>query len=88
MNWSDEVAAAFARQRTAADASVIEEMAQHAAAAYEAARADGASASDAESAVRALIGSWCAGTTGPKRLDRPAPSVRAARIDAIEALRR
>ena len=70
MNWDEEIAAVFARQQTAAEASVVEEMAQHAADAYKAARADGSSAPAAESAVRALIESWCAGTSGPKRIER------------------
>ena len=62
----------FARLGKEVDETVVEEMAQHAAAAYDAARADGASAADAEARVLALITSWCAGTTGPRRLERGA----------------
>src|SRR5262245_17991945 len=70
MNWHDQVRAEFARRLKTADDGVVEELAQHAAAAYEAARADGAAVPDAESSVRALIASWCAETTGPRRLAR------------------
>src|SRR5262245_20143547 len=70
MNWRTEVVREFERHGKAPDAGVVEEMAQHAASAYVAARGEGASASDAESQVRALIESWCAGTAGPKRLER------------------
>ena len=38
MNWHAEVAAEFSRRKKVADAGVIEELAQHAAAAFEAAR--------------------------------------------------
>jgi putative ABC transport system permease protein len=68
MNWPQDVQAAFERRQKSVDASVIEELAQHAAAAFEAARAEGASVSGAEASVRALIESWCDGTAGPTRL--------------------
>src|SRR5262245_4311864 len=70
MNWQADIAAEFARQRKAADAGVVEEMAQHAEAAYEAARADGVPTPDAEASVRALIRSWCGATSGPRRFER------------------
>jgi putative ABC transport system permease protein len=71
MNWHAEINAEFARRRTAADPTVVEEMAQHAGAAYDAARAEGMTAEGAEASVRALIQSWCSATTGPRRLERP-----------------
>src|SRR5262245_32569508 len=77
MNWQSEIVAEFSRLGKAADAAVIEEMAQHAEAAYEAARADGASTADAEAAVQALLESWCGATTGPRRIER-APILDAA----------
>jgi putative ABC transport system permease protein len=70
MNWPAEIAAEFTRQRKTADASVVEELAQHASAAFAAARADGMNVDDAEASVRALIRSWCSGTSGPRRLER------------------
>jgi hypothetical protein len=70
--WPQEVAGEFARRRLEVDASVVEELAQHAAAAYEAARAEGLAGPEAEASVRALIHSWCSATTGPRRLHRVA----------------
>jgi hypothetical protein len=72
MSWQDEIHSEFARLQKSADTSVVEELAQHAEAAYEAARADGATTEDAEARVRALVESWCAGTSGPRRIERPA----------------
>src|SRR5262245_2154673 len=70
MDWTTLVRREFARLRREVDDSVVEEMAQHAAAAYEAARADGSPPAAAETEVRALVASWCAGTTGPRRIER------------------
>jgi FtsX-like permease family/MacB-like periplasmic core domain len=70
MNWHAEITAEFTRRHKRVDDAVVEEMAQHAAAAWEAARADGMSASEAETSVRALVSSWCEGTSGPRRIDR------------------
>ena len=77
MNWHAEVVAEFTRRRKTADAGVVEELAQHAEGAYAAARAEGVSVPEAEAAVRALLESWCVGTTGPQRIER-APLVDAA----------
>jgi predicted permease len=76
MNWQAEVTAEFTRQRKTADASVVEELAQHASAAFEAARADGIAIAVAEASVRGLIHSWCSKTSGPRRLER-APLIEA-----------
>jgi predicted permease len=70
MNWQHEVRAEFARRLTAVDDTVVEELAQHAAAAFEAARADGDTPEGAAAHVESLIASWCAGTSGPRRLAR------------------
>jgi putative ABC transport system permease protein len=70
MNWHAEVAAEFTRLGKTADGGVVEEMAQHAAATFVAAQADGQTVAEAEARVHALIASWCAGTTGPRRLER------------------
>ena len=70
MNWHAEITAEFTRRLKSVDASIVEEMAQHANAAYEAARAEGMTAPDAETSVQALIRSWCSGTAGPRWLER------------------
>jgi putative ABC transport system permease protein len=70
MNWHAEVAAEFTRLGKTADGGVVEEMAQHASAAFVAAQADGVTAAEAESHVRGLITSWCEGTSGPQRTER------------------
>jgi putative ABC transport system permease protein len=74
MNWHIRIREEFTRLGKPVDESVVEELAQHAAAAVEAARADGVSATEAEAASVALIESWCRETTGPRRIAR-APSV-------------
>jgi putative ABC transport system permease protein len=70
MDWRTEIRNEFARLGKKPDDSVVEELTQHAAAAFEAARADGASAAEAAERVRSLVGSWCGATTGPRRLER------------------
>ena len=70
MDWYAEVAAEFTRLGKTADAGVVEEMAQHAAATFAAAQADGLTAAEAAAHARALVASWCAGTTGSHRLER------------------
>ena len=81
MDWHAEVAAEFTRLGKTADAGVVEEMAQHAAATFVAARADGLTAAEADARVRLLLTSWCAGTNGPQRPERLPlePSAPAAR---------
>ena len=74
MNWHIRIREEFIRLGKPVDESVVEELAQHVAAAVEAARADGASATEAEAASVALIESWCRETTGPRRIAR-APAV-------------
>ncbi|HEX7779287.1 MAG TPA: ADOP family duplicated permease, partial [Vicinamibacterales bacterium] len=71
MNWHHEIRSEFTRLNKIVDDTVVEELAQHAAAAFEAARAGGESSADAEARVRALITSWCEGTIGPQRIVRP-----------------
>ena len=77
MNWTRCIRNEFDRLRKSVDDTVVEELAQHAADAFEAARADGAPADDANARVQALIASWCAGTAGPRRIERT-PLVEAA----------
>jgi predicted permease len=71
MNWTSVIQDEFARTHKQADHGVVEELAQHAGAAFEAARAEGASVDDARAAVCQLIESWCAATNGPRRIERP-----------------
>ena len=73
MNWTTHVRNEFTRLGKHVDESVVEELAQHAAAAFAEARADGQPVEDAGAHVRALITSWCEGTKGPRRIER-APS--------------
>src|SRR5262245_24469387 len=70
MTWHDEIRSQFARRQRTVDDTVVEELALHAAAAFEAARADGVTTREAESKVRALIEAWCAATNGPRRIER------------------
>ena len=58
MEWSDRIRAALTRDARAADPDVVEELAQHADAAYAAARAEGASRQEAEAHVVALVERW------------------------------
>ena len=76
MNWHDEIRSEFIRRQKAVDDTVVEELAQHATAAFEEARADGQSPDDAERHVRALLSSWCE-TDGPRRIER-APLIESA----------
>ena len=81
MNWHMRIREEFTRLAKPVDETVVEELAQHVAAAVEAARADGASATEAEAASMALIEAWCRETTGPRRIAR-APSVESAPASA------
>jgi hypothetical protein len=79
MEWHPIVRSEFARLKRPVDESVVEEFAQHAADAWHASRADGDTPDEAEARVRALVESWCAATTGPRRIERlrvvePAPA--------------
>ena len=70
MNWQAEIAAQFTQRKKTVDAGVVEEMAQHPRPAFEAARADCASARDAEIHAQSPIASWFEGTIGPRRIAR------------------
>jgi putative ABC transport system permease protein len=68
MNWRAEITAEFTRLGKHADASVVEELAQHAADAWEAVRAEGESPQEADARVHALVVSLCHATSGPRRI--------------------
>src|SRR5262245_29376114 len=83
MNWTRCIRNEFARLRKRVDDTVIEELSQHASDAYQAARAEGESQAEAESRGFELVISWCAATSGPRRVERaplvefpPAPRAR------------
>lgn len=73
INWHDPISEALQRHQQTDTAlqsvreELIEEWAHHAAAAYEAARADGVSHDDAQATVLAHINAWASGIEGPPR---------------------
>ena len=69
MNWH-AVRSEFARLKKPVDESVVEEFAQHAAAAFEEARADGASPGQTDAAITSLIESWCQATSADGVLEQ------------------
>ena len=76
-NWTPDITDAFARAGHDPDIDIVEELAQHAAAAYEAARADGQSESDAAFEVRRQIAIWTREAAALKRRPRTTPAVEA-----------
>src|SRR5688572_753572 len=70
MDWTARVRAALSRETTQPEADVVEELAQHAEAAYATARADGASREEAEARVAALIERWRLEAPALRRRDR------------------
>jgi predicted permease len=76
MNWQAVIHRELSRLGKSVDDGVVEELAQHATAAFEEACADGDARHDAAARVESLIVSWCAGVSGPRRLERsPAADV-------------
>ncbi|HJR58041.1 MAG TPA: ABC transporter permease [Vicinamibacterales bacterium] len=75
-NWRAEISAALAKAGHDPDHDVLEELAQHAQAVYDAARADGASPADAATAVERQVAVW-AGDAGAleRRRRRIAPAL-------------
>ncbi len=74
MDWTSRVRATFG-YRSVPDDDVIEELAQHAAAAFEAARADGCDAADADRRVQDQIAAWTGDPALLTRRPRRAPAV-------------
>jgi predicted permease len=74
MDWNARVRAAFA-SRSLPDDDVIEELAQHAAAAFEAARADDCDPAEAEHRVEAQLVAWAAEDVMLARRPRRPPAV-------------
>lgn len=72
-SWAPYVRSRLTATRTAPDEGVVLEWAQHAEAAFAAARADDATPEDADARVCALIDEWCANLAGlERRPQRPA----------------
>ena len=76
-NWKRDIEAAFARAGHVPDGDIVEELAQHARSVYETARADGATAADAEADVERQIAIWTREATTlqrrPRRAAAPIP---------------
>jgi putative ABC transport system permease protein len=71
MDWNARVRAAFA-SRAVPDEDIVEELSQHAAAAFEAARADGCDPAEAERRVQAQLAAWASqGAALARRPRRP-----------------
>jgi putative ABC transport system permease protein len=70
MNWHARVRGAFAEQGHVPDGDVVEELSQHAALAFQTARADGSSQEDAEHLVSTLIEAWTADAAAFRRRPR------------------
>ena len=77
MNWTQRIRQALATSTDGPDDEVIEELAQHARAMYEAARAEGSSHDEADARVAAQIDRW--------RLERPSLARRPRRPRVVEA---
>ena len=75
MNWDARIRAAFARAGQSPDADVIEELAQHARAMYDSARADGQPGPEAERNVDVQIVLWADDATLLKRRRGRAPAI-------------
>lgn len=75
MNWKARIQAAFADARHVPDADVIEELAQHARAMYDAARADGCSHDEAYARVAEQVHRWRLEGDALRRRARHAPVV-------------
>lgn len=75
--WKTQIRTALTARAHLPDDDVVEELAQHAAAAHEAARADGCGRVEAERRVESLIAAWCADGERLRRRPRRAAVVAA-----------
>jgi len=75
MAWTTEIRAVLERQGHAADPDVVLELAQHAAATYEKARAEGADQDEARRQVQAQLDVWCRDAALLRRRPRLPPAV-------------
>ena len=77
MSWRDRVRAAFATAGHVPDEEVLDELAQHAQAMYEAARAEGATVAEADARLDHQVALWCEDASLLKRRAKRAPVVHA-----------
>ena len=75
MDWTARVRRALADAGHGPDEEIVEELAQHAGAIYDTARADGAERAEAEARVAQQIAIWCAEAPRLKRRARRMPAV-------------
>jgi predicted permease len=75
MDWKPLIAAALSARDHAPDGDVVEELAQHARATYDAARAEGLSHADARAHVEALIACWSLDATRLHRKPRRSAAI-------------
>jgi predicted permease len=75
MNWPSFVRESLIRHGAVPDAAVVEELSQHAAASFEAARAEGLGADVASARVRMLVDGWCVEAAHLRRRPRRASVV-------------
>jgi putative ABC transport system permease protein len=75
MNWTTRVRDAFSNTPPVPEDDVIEELAQHARAMYDAARADGCSEEEAESRVAGQLGVWTKESSALRHRPRRPPAV-------------
>jgi putative ABC transport system permease protein len=89
MNWTNRIRAAFDSASNIPDNDVIEELAQHAQAMYEAARADGCSHQDADRRVADQVTRWKADVGALRHRSRrpstiePPPAVSSSRFSGL-----
>ena len=81
MDWTTHIRTALSGGRAAPDDDVVEELRQHAAAAFEAARAEGLTAVEAETRVRAEVDRWCQDPRVFGRRPRRRPVIEAPAAD-------
>ncbi len=82
MNWKSIIRQAFLDAGEVPDDDVLEELSLHAASAFQARRADGADAAEAERHVRDLINRWREEGPRLRRRPRTTPAVEPPSIDA------
>lgn len=70
MNWQSEIESRLARAGADPDPDIVLELAQHAAAAFERARADGLDEAAAHARVATMIDAWCADPAAVRRRPR------------------
>src|SRR5512132_3435204 len=75
MDWKPHIASALSDRDRVPDVDVVEELAQHARAMYEAARAEGLSDADARATVDAQIDRWRLEAAGLRRKSRRPPVI-------------